>query len=75
VVFQQQLEKDWFSEKPVFSNDATFHVCGKVNNRNLRNGGKEHPHAVVEHIRDLPKVNAFVPGVSYLQSLCAVFLC
>jgi hypothetical protein len=29
----------------------------------------------VEHIRDLPKVNAFVPGVSYLQSLCAVFLC
>jgi hypothetical protein len=48
--FQQQLEEDRFAEKLVFSDMATFHMCGKVNHHNVciwgmdspRNGGT-HP--------------------------------
>ena len=29
--FQQLLEEDGFAEKLIFSDKATFHVCGKVN--------------------------------------------
>jgi hypothetical protein len=32
--FQERLEKDRFAEKLVFSDEATFHVCGMVNRHN-----------------------------------------
>jgi hypothetical protein len=43
-------EEDWFAEKLVFGDEATFHVCGKVNHhsvhiwgtKSLCNGGT-HP--------------------------------
>jgi hypothetical protein len=35
VDFQQRLEKDGFAEKVVFSDEATFHMCGKVNRYNV----------------------------------------
>ena len=57
--FQQQLEDDGFAEKLVFSDEATFHVCGKVNRHNVRIWGTENPHAAMEHVRDSPKVNVF----------------
>jgi hypothetical protein len=41
-----------------FSDEATFHVSGAVNCRNVRIWGSENPHACVEH-RDSPKVNVF----------------
>jgi hypothetical protein len=59
VDFQQRLEEDGFAEKLVSSDEATFRVCGKVSRHNVRIWGTENPHATVEHVRDLPKVNVF----------------
>ena len=57
--FQQRLEEDRFAEKLVFSDEAMFHVCGKVNHHNVHIWGMENSHATMEHVRDLPKVNVF----------------
>jgi hypothetical protein len=57
--FQQWLEEHRFVEKLVFSDEATFHVCGKVNHHNVHIWGTENPHATMEHVCDLPKVNVF----------------
>jgi hypothetical protein len=59
VDFQQQLEEDRFAEKLVFSDRATFHVCGKVNCLNEHKRDTENPHAKMKHVRDSPKVNVF----------------
>ncbi|GFG35807.1 hypothetical protein Cfor_03971 [Coptotermes formosanus] len=59
VDFQQRLEEDGFAEKLAFSDEATFHACGKVNRHNVRIWGTENPHATMEHVRDSPKVNVF----------------
>jgi hypothetical protein len=50
---------DHFLEKVQFSDEATFHVSGAVNRRNVRIWGSENPHAYVEHQLDSPKVNVF----------------
>ena len=63
--FQQRLEEDGFAEKLVFNDEATFHVCGKVNRHNVRIWGTESPHATMEHVRDLLEVNV----------ICAVSSC
>ena len=42
-----------------FSDEATFHVSGKVNRHNVRIWGSENPHAVIEHQRDSDKVNVW----------------
>jgi len=59
VNFQQRLEEDVLAEKLVFSDNATFHVCVKVNSHNVHIWGTENPHVTMEHIRDSPKVNVF----------------
>jgi hypothetical protein len=41
-------------------------VCGEVNLHDVRIRGTESPHAVIEHVRDLPKVNVFCT-VSYCK--------
>ena len=46
--FQQRLPEDGFAEKLVFSDEATFHVCGKVKRHNVRIWGTENPHATIE---------------------------
>ena len=43
----------------VFSDEATFHTCGKVNRHNVRIWGSEHPHVAIEHERNSPKVNVW----------------
>jgi len=63
--FKQQLEEDGFAEKLVFSDEAMFCVCGKVNHHNVCIWDMENPRATMEHICDLPEVNVF----------CAVFFC
>ena len=50
---------DHFLEKLQFSDEATFHVSGAVNRRNVRRWGSENPHADVERQRDSLKVNVF----------------
>jgi hypothetical protein len=72
--FQQQLEEDRFAEKLVFSDQAAFRVCGKVNSHIVRIWGTEDPHATMQHVRDSPKVNVFC-AVSSLQRLRIIFLC
>ena len=57
--FQQRLREDGFAEKLVFSDEATFHVCGKVNTHNVRIWDTENPHATIEYVRDSPTVNVF----------------
>lgn len=42
-----------------FSDEATFHVCGKVNRHNCRIWGSENPRTVIVHERDSPKVNVW----------------
>ena len=53
------LEEDAFDNRLVLSDEATFHVIGKVNKHNTRKWGTKHPHAIQEHARDSPKVNVF----------------
>jgi len=59
VDFQQRLEENGFAEKLVFSDEAKFHVCGKVNRHTVRIWGSENPHTTMEHFRYSPKVNVF----------------
>jgi hypothetical protein len=54
----EKLDKDnEFLRKIMFSDEATFHVSGKVNKQNVCIWGSEHPHTTVKHIRDSPKFN------------------
>ena len=53
------LEEDGFDNRLVFSDEATFHLTGKVNKHNTCIWGIEHPHSTLEHVRDSPKVNVF----------------
>jgi hypothetical protein len=55
----QHLEKYGFSEKLIFSDEATFHLHGKVNRHNVRIWGTENPHSTIGHIRNSPKLNVF----------------
>jgi hypothetical protein len=52
------LEVD-FLKKIMFTDEATFHVLGKVRRHNVRIWGTENPHVGREHIRDSPKVNVW----------------
>ena len=56
---QVMLEEDGFDDRLVFSDEATFHVTGKINKHNTRIWGNEHSHAIQEHVQDSPKVNMF----------------
>ena len=56
---QVMLEEDGFDDCLVFSDEATFHVTGKVNKHNTRIWGTKHPYAIQEHVRDSPKMNVF----------------
>lgn len=52
------LEND-FRDRIVFSNEATFHLNGKVNRHNVWIWGSEQPWQIIEHVRDSPKLNVF----------------
>ena len=41
------------------TDEACFHVSGKVNRHNARIWGPENPHVVIEHIHDSPKVDVW----------------
>ena len=51
VDMQEKLE-DEFNECLVFSDEATFHMNGKVNRHNVHIWDKENPHDTIEHERD-----------------------
>ena len=49
------------------SDEATFHVNGKVNKHNTRIWGTENPHEILEHQRDSPKGDRVL---CYVQESC-----
>jgi hypothetical protein len=57
---QLKMEEDGFMERLIFSDEATFHISGKVNRSNIRIWGTEHPHAMIEHQRDSEKVTGMI---------------
>ena len=59
IAMQQKMEDDGFDDRLVFSDEAAFHVNGKVNKHNTRIWGTEIPHELLEHQRDSPKVTVF----------------
>lgn len=59
IAMQEKLEDNGFDDRLVFSDEATFHLNGKVNKHNTRIWGSENPHELLEHERDSPKVNVF----------------
>jgi hypothetical protein len=48
-----------FLSRVMFSDEATFHLSGKVNRHSVRIWVPENPHVVHEHIRDSPKLNVW----------------
>ena len=54
-----EVGNDGFDDWLVFSDEATFHVNGKVNKRDTRIWGTENPHEIFEHVRDSPTLNVF----------------
>ncbi|PSN35146.1 hypothetical protein C0J52_20035 [Blattella germanica] len=44
----------------LFSDEATFHVCGKMHRRNSQIWAYEEPHEVSEWECDTPKVNVWL---------------
>ena len=60
---QEQLKRDEFNERRVFSAEAIFHTNSKVNRNNVCIWGEENTEATIEHEKDSPKINMF----------CAIF--
>ena len=52
-------EDEEFLKRICFSDEATFHVSGKLNKHNVRIWGSEHLHEMRELERDSPKVNVW----------------
>ena len=50
---QMQMETNGFVESIMFSDEATFHLSGKVNRHYVRLGSPN-PHVIVEYVRDSP---------------------
>ncbi|GBN90537.1 hypothetical protein AVEN_54331-1 [Araneus ventricosus] len=64
LIFVPECSKLWkmmmtWGEALIFSDEAAFHLSGKVNRHNVRVWGTELPHVIVEQERDSPKVNVF----------------
>ena len=59
VSFQDLCGDDNFLKRLRFSDEATFHVSGKMNKQNVRICGTETPRRIVENERDSPKTNVF----------------
>jgi hypothetical protein len=55
------MEEDGFPEKLAFSDEATFHISGKVNSHNVRIWVTENPHEFLEHKHFPPNSVSSVP--------------
>lgn len=59
-MIQRIDENPRYVDSLLFSDEATFHICGKVNRHNCRIWGSQNPYRVIEHERDSPKVNVWL---------------
>ncbi|PNF16639.1 hypothetical protein B7P43_G06415 [Cryptotermes secundus] len=55
----KNMEDELFPPRVIFSDEATFHLSGKVNRHNVRIWGLQDTHVTLEYVRDSPKVNVF----------------
>ncbi|XP_033610354.1 uncharacterized protein LOC117282915 [Cryptotermes secundus] len=55
----KNMEDELFLPRVIFSDEATFHLTGKVNRHNARIWGLQNACVTLEHVRDSPKVNVF----------------
>jgi len=55
----EDMEDDTFLPRLIFSDEATFHLSGKVSHHNVRIWGLENPHEIVQHERGSPKIDVF----------------
>ena len=65
-MLQHNEDDAGFCERIIFSDESTFHLSGKVNTQNVRIWGTEPPRAVLQHVRDSPKINVFC-AVSHMK--------
>ena len=65
-ILQRISEDEAFRKRVCFSDEATFHVSGKLNKHNVRIWGSENHYASRELQRDCPKVNVWC--VNHMQS-------
>ena len=56
---QERFAVDDFADSLIFSDEATFHLSGKVNRHNVHIWGTENPRVVVQNVRDSPRTNVF----------------
>jgi len=60
VEMLSHIEENNYLDLVLFSDESTFHVCGKLNRHNCRIWGSENPHQVIEYERDTPKLNVWL---------------
>ena len=55
----EDMEDDTILLRLIFSDEATFHLSGKVSRHNVHIWGLENPHEIVQHEHHSPKINVF----------------
>jgi hypothetical protein len=63
---QLKIEEDGFVKR-LISDEATFHISGKVNRHSVHIWGTEQPHAQTEHQCVSPTVNIFFAWPIFLR--------
>ena len=58
-MLQRISEDEAFLKRIFFSDEATFHVSGKLSKHNVKIWGSEHPHEIRDLERDSPKVKVW----------------
>ena len=58
-ILQRIDDDNGYLNSVCFSDEATFHVSGKVNKHNIRIWGSQNPCEVLERERDSPKINVW----------------
>ncbi|GFV80955.1 uncharacterized protein TNCV_2269391 [Trichonephila clavipes] len=66
VKFQEKLDVNGFENTLVFTDEATFHLCSKVNRHNLRFRGTENVNVTLELQRNSPKHTSSKNGINKL---------
>ena len=70
-MMKQISENKTFLKRVIFSDEATFHVSGKLNKHNMRIWGYKQPHVIRELQRD-SHINK--PGYTICLSFCRLVI-
>lgn len=69
----EKLEDEAFDDQLVFSNEAAFHVIGKVNKHNIHIQDTENPHVILEYAQNFPKIYMLCANIREM-CLWSIFL-